>query len=222
MSSHFRKSTRRRTHRAKSARFDLGVLLDDPYYGQNRNLRGRASRRLRQQSSAMGSGHCHDHTPAVPQEPAQDRLSAALNRNGLRRTRDAFQLGRPETMLRMKNDPMRWDGNMAARYVRQIRRLKAMQSFHHFCLSRADLVSSAAILLAVIAALSLSNHGREKTANLLFETVLVSCVLWPLCFFLNLLVVRTWRCPRCNSQPVGWVEKERKCFDCGLDFEQPE
>ena len=39
----------------------------------------RAARRLRQQPPAMGSGHCPDHTSAVPQEPAQDRLSAALN-----------------------------------------------------------------------------------------------------------------------------------------------
>ena len=50
----------------------------------------------------MGSGHCPDHTSAVPQEPVQDRLSAALNRNGLRPAKDTFQLGRPEKMLRMK------------------------------------------------------------------------------------------------------------------------
>ena len=97
-----------------------------------------------------------------------------------------------------------------------------MQQFHRFYLNRGVAVSSAAILLAVIAAVSLSKHEWEKTANLLFETVLLFCVLGPLCFFLNLLVVRAWRCPRCDSQPVGWVKKERKCFDCGLDFEQPE
>ena len=95
-----------------------------------------------------------------------------------------------------------------------------MQSFHRFYLNRGVAVSSAVLLLAVIASISLSKHGWEKTANLLFETVLLVCVLGPLCFFLNLLVVRRWRCPCCGSQPVGWVEKERKCFDCGLDFEQ--
>jgi hypothetical protein len=38
----------------------------------------RTACRLRQQPPAMGSRHCPDHTSAVPQEPAQDRLSAAL------------------------------------------------------------------------------------------------------------------------------------------------
>jgi len=42
----------------------------------------RAACRLRQLPPAMGSGHCTNHTSAVPQEPAQDRVSAALNRNG--------------------------------------------------------------------------------------------------------------------------------------------
>jgi hypothetical protein len=37
----------------------------------------RAAYRLRQQPAAMGSGHCPDHTSAVPQEPAQDRLSVS-------------------------------------------------------------------------------------------------------------------------------------------------
>src|ERR1700761_9029362 len=60
----------------------------------------------------MGSGHCPDHASAGPQEPAQNRFSATLNRNGLRPARDTFQLGRPEKILRMKNDPMKWDGNV--------------------------------------------------------------------------------------------------------------
>ena len=38
-----------------------------------------------------GQGHCPDHASAVPQEPAQNRLSATLNRNGLRPARDTFQ-----------------------------------------------------------------------------------------------------------------------------------
>lgn len=46
-----------------------------------------------------GQGHCPDHASAVPQEPAQNRLSATLNRNGLRPARDTFQLGRPEKIL---------------------------------------------------------------------------------------------------------------------------
>ena len=56
----------------------------------------RAARRLRQQPPAMGARHCHDHTSAGAEEPAEDRLSAALNRNGLRPAKDTFHLGRPE------------------------------------------------------------------------------------------------------------------------------
>lgn len=59
-----------------------------------------------------GQGHCPDHASAVPQEPAQDRLSAAFTRNGLRPARDTFQLGHPEKIRRMKDDPMKWDGKV--------------------------------------------------------------------------------------------------------------
>jgi hypothetical protein len=72
---------------------------------------------------------------------------------------------------------------MAGPYIRQIRRLKAMQAFHRFYLNRGVAVSSIALLLAVIAGVSLSKRGWDKTANLLFETVLMGCVLGPFCFF---------------------------------------
>jgi hypothetical protein len=107
---------------------------------------------------------------------------------------------------------------MAGPYVRQIRNLRGMQSFHRFFLQSGVAVSSAVLFVAVIVAMTLSKYGWERTANLLFGTVLVGCVLGPLCFFINLFVLRAWRCPRCGIQTVGWVEKEPKCFDCGLDF----
>jgi hypothetical protein len=77
-----------------------------------RNPRSRRCLVPRALLQPMGSGHYPDHTSAVPQEPAQDPLSASLNENGLRRAGDTFQLGRPEKMLRMKNDLLKWDGKV--------------------------------------------------------------------------------------------------------------
>ena len=61
-------------------------------------------------SKRRAKGSVHIRLLPKPVQSAQNRILATLNRNGLRPARDTFQLGRPEKILRLKNDPMKWDG----------------------------------------------------------------------------------------------------------------
>jgi hypothetical protein len=71
-----------------------------------------------------------------------------------------------------------------------------------------------------VVALAFDKHGWNNSATVamkLFELSLIIGVLGPICFFVNLLVIGNWRCPRCHDKPTGWVEKEAKSLDCGLE-----
>jgi hypothetical protein len=96
-----------------------------------------------------------------------------------------------------------------------------MQAFHRAYFGKGVGASMVLLFLAEIAALSLDKHGWSKTANVLFNIALVSCVLGPICFFVNLFIIRGWQCPRCRTRTIGWVKKEKRCLDCGLEFSTP-
>jgi hypothetical protein len=103
----------------------------------------------------------------------------------------------------------------------KVRSLERMQNFYRFYLRNGIGLSMALMFATEVVALTLDKHGWNKSASVairLFELSLISSALGPICFFVNLLVIGNWRCPRCHNKPPGWVEKEAKCFDCGLEF----
>jgi hypothetical protein len=106
-------------------------------------------------------------------------------------------------------------------HAAKVRRLEIIQTFHRFYLRNGIVVSMALMFATEVVALTLDKHGWNKSATVamkLFELSLIISVLGPICFFVNLLVIGNWRCPRCHDKPTGWVEKEAKCLDCGLEF----
>ncbi len=103
-------------------------------------------------------------------------------------------------------------------YIAKFFWLQRMQKFHRFYLHHGVAASSLLIFVAVIAAIQLDKNGWDKSANALFSGVLVSCLLAPLLFLVNLVTLYRWRCPRCSLGTMGWVTKEAECVNCGLPF----
>jgi len=104
-------------------------------------------------------------------------------------------------------------------YLAKIQHLEWMQAFHRFYLSRGVAVSMVSLFCAEAVALTLEKHGWNTAASAalrLFEVILVGSVVAPICFFVNLLVLREWKCPRCHCSTLGIAQKETHCFDCGL------
>ena len=103
-------------------------------------------------------------------------------------------------------------------YTGKILWLQRMQKFHRFYLYRGVAASSLLIFVAVIVAVQLDKNGLGRVANALFSGVLISCLLAPILFLVNLVTLYRWRCPRCSTGTMGWVTKEAECFSCGLPF----
>ena len=102
-----------------------------------------------------------------------------------------------------------------------IRWLERRQAFHRLYLQGGIAVSMACIFVAEVVALTLDNHGWHRAAfgaMKLFELSLIVSTLGPLLFFLNLLLLGNWHCPKCDHRPEGWVAKGEFCLDCGLKF----
>jgi hypothetical protein len=103
-------------------------------------------------------------------------------------------------------------------YEGKVRWLQRMQKFHWFYFYRGVAVSSLLIFVAVIVAVQLDKHGGSRSANALFSAVLISCLFALILFFVNLVILYRWQCPRCGTETMGWVTKEAECFRCGLPF----
>lgn len=119
------------------------------------------------------------------------------------------------------SDDLRWylqTSSSKHSYDGAIRRLECMQRFHQFYLRYGIGTSSMLIFLATVIAVKLDRHGWGGGGNALFEATLVICLLAPVCFVVNLFLIRGFRCPRCKTETIGWVKKEAQCFTCGLEF----
>jgi hypothetical protein len=104
------------------------------------------------------------------------------------------------------------------KYAKQVRRLERMQRLHRLYLYRGVAVSSMLIFSASIFAIELDKNGWGRTANAIFPATLIICLVAPVVFLANLVILYRWRCPRCRAETIGWVAKEADCFKCGLAF----
>ena len=91
-----------------------------------------------------------------------------------------------------------------------------MQGFHRLYLQYGIGASSILIFVAAGLNIKLDEHGWSRSADILIGVVLAACLVAPVCFLINLFAVRNWRCPRCHTETIGWVEKGNECYGCGL------